>query len=57
MTFEFLYIYKYMITIKKKHNIILNKNFINHNSVLYLWTTSPKLLEGLAVMKAWGIYI
>ena len=24
------------------------------NSVLYLWTTSPKLLEGLAVMKAWG---
>lgn len=24
------------------------------NAVLYLWTTSPKLIEGLAVMKAWG---
>jgi len=22
------------------------------NSVLYLWTTSPKLIEGLQVMKA-----
>ena len=24
------------------------------NSVLYLWTTAPKLLEGIDVMKAWG---
>ena len=24
------------------------------NSVLYLWTTASKLLEGLEVMKAWG---
>ena len=24
------------------------------NSVLYLWATAPKLLEALAVMKAWG---
>lgn len=24
------------------------------NSVLYLWTTAPKLIEGLEVMKAWG---
>jgi N6-adenosine-specific RNA methylase IME4 len=24
------------------------------NSVLYLWTTAPKLIEGLQVMKAWG---
>ena len=24
------------------------------NSVLYLWTTAPKLLEGLKVMDAWG---
>jgi N6-adenosine-specific RNA methylase IME4 len=24
------------------------------NSVLYLWTTAPKLLEGLEVMSAWG---
>lgn len=24
------------------------------NCVLYLWATSPKLLEALAVMKAWG---
>jgi N6-adenosine-specific RNA methylase IME4 len=24
------------------------------NCVLYLWTTAPKLLEGLAVLKAWG---
>jgi N6-adenosine-specific RNA methylase IME4 len=24
------------------------------NSALYLWTTAPKLLEGLEVMKAWG---
>lgn len=24
------------------------------NSVLYLWTTAPKLLEGLKVMEAWG---
>jgi len=24
------------------------------NSVLYLWTTTPKLIEGLQVMKAWG---
>lgn len=24
------------------------------NSVLYLWTTTPKLIEGLEVMKAWG---
>ena len=24
------------------------------DSVLYLWTTAPKLLEGLEVMKAWG---
>lgn len=24
------------------------------NSVLYLWATSPKLLEALQVMKSWG---
>jgi len=24
------------------------------NAVLYLWATAPKLLEALAVMKAWG---
>jgi len=24
------------------------------NSVLYLWVTVPKLLEGIEVMKAWG---
>lgn len=24
------------------------------NAVLYLWTTSPKLLQGLEVMLAWG---
>lgn len=24
------------------------------NSVLYLWTTAPKLIEGLEVMEAWG---
>jgi len=24
------------------------------NSVLYLWTTAPKLLEGIQVMKSWG---
>jgi N6-adenosine-specific RNA methylase IME4 len=24
------------------------------NSVLYLWATAPKLLEAIAVMKAWG---
>ena len=24
------------------------------NAVLYLWTTAPKLLEGLRVMKEWG---
>lgn len=24
------------------------------NSVLYLWTTSPKLIEGLKVMESWG---
>lgn len=24
------------------------------NAVLYLWTTAPKLLEGLEVMKSWG---
>src|SRR3990167_7691716 len=24
------------------------------DSVLYLWATAPKLLEALAVMKAWG---
>lgn len=24
------------------------------NSVLYLWATAPKLIEALAVMKAWG---
>lgn len=24
------------------------------NSVLYLWTTSPKLLDGLRVLSAWG---
>lgn len=24
------------------------------NSVLYLWTTAPKLIEGLEVMSAWG---
>lgn len=24
------------------------------NAVLYLWTTAPKLLEGLKVMVAWG---
>jgi len=24
------------------------------DSVLYLWTTAPKLIEGLQVMKAWG---
>jgi len=25
-----------------------------NNAVLYLWATAPKLLEALAVMKAWG---
>ena len=24
------------------------------NSVLYMWTTAPKVLEGLEVLKAWG---
>lgn len=24
------------------------------NAVLYLWTTAPKLLEGLKVMQSWG---
>lgn len=24
------------------------------NSALYLWTTSPKLLEGIKVMESWG---
>lgn len=27
---------------------------IDTNAVLYLWATAPKLLEALAVMKAWG---
>lgn len=27
---------------------------IAQNSLLYLWATAPKLLEGLAVMEAWG---
>ena len=27
---------------------------IADNAVLYLWATAPKLLEALAVMKAWG---
>ena len=27
---------------------------IDDNAVLYLWATSPKLLEALKVMKAWG---
>ena len=26
----------------------------NDNAVLYLWTTAPKLLEGLEVLKCWG---
>lgn len=26
----------------------------NENAVLYLWATAPKLLEALAVIKAWG---
>ncbi len=26
----------------------------NKNSVLYLWTTAPKMIEGLKVMDAWG---
>jgi site-specific DNA-methyltransferase (adenine-specific) len=26
----------------------------DENAVLYLWATAPKLLEALAVMKAWG---
>lgn len=24
------------------------------NSILFLWTTAPKLIEGLEVMKSWG---
>lgn len=27
---------------------------IDENAVLYLWSTAPKLLEALSVMKAWG---
>lgn len=27
---------------------------IAKNAVLYMWTTSPKLIEGLETMKAWG---
>ena len=26
----------------------------DNNCILYLWTTAPKLVEGLDVMKAWG---
>lgn len=27
---------------------------VEDNSVLYLWTTAPKLQEGIEVLKAWG---
>jgi N6-adenosine-specific RNA methylase IME4 len=34
--------------------IIKHKPNSSDNSVLFLWATAPKLLEALAVMKAWG---
>lgn len=30
------------------------ENIKDENSVLFLWTTAPKLKEGLEVMKEWG---
>lgn len=30
------------------------QDLTDKNAVLYLWTTAPKLLDGLQVLKAWG---